>query len=37
MCKGVKNKTEIICDTPLKKIIEEIKDCKKLLEKHSST
>jgi prophage antirepressor-like protein len=35
--KRLKNKTEIICDTPLKKIIEEIKDCKKLLEKHSST
>jgi prophage antirepressor-like protein len=33
--KLLKNKTEVICDVPLKKIIEEIEDCKKLLQKHS--
>lgn len=33
--KRLKNKTEVICDVPLEKIKEEIKDCKKLLEKHS--
>ena len=34
--KRLKNKTEIICDVPLEKIINEIKDCKELLKKHSS-
>ena len=33
--KKLKYNTEVICDVPLKKIIEEIVDCKKLLEKHS--
>jgi len=32
--KLLKNKTEIICDVPLKKIIDEINDCKQLLEKY---
>lgn len=31
--KLLKNKTEIICDVPLKKIIEEIEECKKLINK----
>ena len=35
--KRLKNKTEIICDVSLEKIKEEIEDCKKLLEKHSSS
>lgn len=35
--KRLKNKTEIICDVPLDKIKAEIEDCKKLLEKHSSS
>lgn len=33
--KLLKNRTEVICDTSLKKIITEIEDCKKLLKKHS--
>ena len=32
--KKLKNKAEIICDIPLEKIKQEIKDCKKLLEKY---
>ena len=34
--KLLKNNTEIICDIPLKKLIGEINDCKKLLKKHDS-
>lgn len=34
--KRLKNKSEVICDVSLDKIKEEIADCKKLLEKHSS-
>jgi len=33
--KLLRNKTEVICDVSLKEIIEEIADCKKLIEKHS--
>jgi prophage antirepressor-like protein len=33
----LKNKTEIICNTTLEKLKNEIKDCKNLLSKHSST
>ena len=32
--KLLRNKTEVICDIPLKTIISEIEDCKKLLEKY---
>ena len=32
--KLLKNKTEVICDVPLKKILEELEDCKALLKKH---
>ena len=32
----LKNKTEIICNTKLEKLKNEIKDCKKMLEKYSS-
>ena len=35
--KLLKNKTEVICDVPLKKILEELEDCKRLLEKYKST
>jgi len=35
--KLLKNKTEVICDVPLKKILEELKDCKALLDKHKSS
>lgn len=35
--KLLKNKTEVICDVQLKKILEELEDCKALLEKHKST
>ena len=34
--KRLKHKTEVICDTPLKTILEEIKECHKLLERFSS-
>lgn len=34
--KRLKHKTEVICDTPLKTILEEIKECQKLLERFSS-
>jgi len=34
--KRLKNRTEVICDVSLEKIIEEIEDCKKLLEKHTN-
>ena len=34
--KRLKNRTEVICDIPLEKIITEIEDCKKLLKKHSN-
>jgi len=33
--KLLKNKTEVICDVPLRKILEEIEDCKSLLNKHA--
>lgn len=33
--KLLRNKTEVICDNPLKEIITEINDCKELLKKHS--
>ncbi len=33
--KLLRNKTEVICDIPLKTIISEIEDCKKLLEKYA--
>ena len=32
--KLLKAKTEVICDVPLKKILEELEDCKALLDKH---
>jgi prophage antirepressor-like protein len=35
--KLLKNKSEVICDIPLKKILEEIEDCKALLDKHKSS
>ena len=35
--KLLKHKTEVICDVPLKKILEELEDCKRLLEKYKST
>lgn len=34
--KLLKNRTEVICDSPLKTILEEIKECQKLLDKFSS-
>ena len=34
--KKLGSKNEIICDKPLRDIKDEIKDCKKLLNKHSS-
>ena len=33
--KLLRNKTEVICDNPLKEIIIEINDCKELLNKHN--
>lgn len=34
--KLLKNKTEVICDTPLEKIKNEIEECKKLINKFSN-
>lgn len=34
--KLLKNRTEIICDVPLEKIIEEIAECKKIIDKFSN-
>jgi hypothetical protein len=32
----LKNKSEIICDTSLEKIIEEIEECKKIINKFNN-